>query len=222
SDVMPQLGANEIWGARLDDAVFTLFAFIRDFIVWVFILGDILMTGRLLLIGALATFDRLRSSRLTKPATDFEPVTVIIPAFNEEKVIEGTGRWVLESEYPKLKVIVVDDGSKDSTFTVVQNAFAAEIREGRVLLLTKPNSGKADALNYGLKHTQDEVYVGIDADTAIAPDAVSLLVPHFADPQVGAVAGNAKVGNRVNLWTRWQALEYITSQNFERRALNVF
>ena len=223
SDVMPQLGANEIWGARLDDAVFTLFAFIRDFIVWVFILGDILMTGRLLLIGALATFDRLRSSRLTKPATDFEPpVTVIIPAFNEEKVIERTVRSVLESDYPKLKVIVVDDGSKDSTFTVVQNAFAAEIREGRVLLLTKPNSGKADALNYGLKHTQDEVYVGIDADTAIAPDAVSWLVPHFTDPDVGAVAGNAKVGNRVNLWTRWQALEYITSQNFERRALNVF
>src|SRR5207302_4418260 len=58
-------------------------------------------------------------------------------------------------------------------------------------------------------------------DTVIAPDAVSYLVPRFLNPKVGAVAGNAKVGNRVNLWTRWQALEYITSQNFERRALNV-
>jgi cellulose synthase/poly-beta-1,6-N-acetylglucosamine synthase-like glycosyltransferase len=64
--------------------------------------------------------------------------------------------------------------------------------------------------------------VGIDADTVIAADAVSKLVGHFADPQIGAVAGNAKVGNRVNLWTRWQALEYITSQNFERRALDLF
>jgi peptidoglycan-N-acetylglucosamine deacetylase len=63
--------------------------------------------------------------------------------------------------------------------------------------------------------------VGIDADTVIAHDAVTLLVRHFQDPAMGAVAGNAKVGNRVNLWTRWQALEYITSQNFERRALNV-
>jgi len=62
--------------------------------------------------------------------------------------------------------------------------------------------------------------VGIDADTIIAPNAISYLVPHFRDPKVAAMAGNAKVGNRVNLWTRWQALEYITSQNFERRALN--
>ena len=73
-----------------------------------------------------------------------------------------------------------------------------------------------------LKYTTDEIYVGIDADTVIAPNAISILVPHFADEKVAAVAGNAKVGNRVNLWTRWQALEYITSQNFERRALNVF
>jgi cellulose synthase/poly-beta-1,6-N-acetylglucosamine synthase-like glycosyltransferase len=88
--------------------------------------------------------------------------------------------------------------------------------------LTKPNSGKADALDFGLHHLEEneEIFLGIDADTVIARDAVALLVPHFLNPNVGAVAGNAKVGNRVNLWTRWQALEYITSQNFERRALN--
>ena len=92
---------------------------------------------------------------------------------------------------------------------------------GKVLILTKPNSGKADALNFGLEHLRDEeIFVGIDADTLVAPDAISRLVPHFLNPKVGAVAGNAKVGNRINLWTRWQALEYITSQNFERRALN--
>jgi cellulose synthase/poly-beta-1,6-N-acetylglucosamine synthase-like glycosyltransferase len=90
-----------------------------------------------------------------------------------------------------------------------------------VVILTKPNFGKAEALDYGLQRLRDEeIFVGIDADTVIAPDAISRLVPHFLDPKVGAVAGNAKVGNRVNLWTRWQALEYITSQNFERRALN--
>src|SRR5438046_9912463 len=92
---------------------------------------------------------------------------------------------------------------------------------GQVLILTKPNSGKADALNFGLKHLRDEeIFVDIDADTMIARDAISRLVQHFLDPQVGAVAGNAKFGNRVNLWTRWQRLEYITSQNFARRALN--
>ena len=67
--------------------------------------------------------------------------------------------------------------------------------------------------NFALQHFDEEIYVGIDADTVIAHDAIARLVPHFANPKIGAVAGNAKVGNRVNLWTRWQALEYISSQN---------
>ena len=113
-------------------------------------------------------------------------------------------------------------GSKDRTLEVARNAFAAEAAAGNVLILGKPNSGKAEALNFGIEHIGDaELFVGIDADTIIAPDAISRLVPHFVNPKVGAMAGNAKVGNRVNLWTRWQALEYITSQNFERRALDV-
>ena len=222
ADVMPRLSPNEVLGARLDGYVFLLGQWLAQLIVFVFFIGDVLMSGRLLSIGALATFDRLR-----KPAPvggpEFKPaVTVIIPAFNEEKVIENTVRSVLASDYPNLRTIVVDDGSKDATSAVVREKFAAEIASGRVLLLTKNNAGKAEALNYALKHTNDEIYVGIDADTVIAPTAISILVPHFADARVGAVAGNAKVGNRVNLWTRWQALEYITSQNFERRALNVF
>jgi cellulose synthase/poly-beta-1,6-N-acetylglucosamine synthase-like glycosyltransferase len=128
----------------------------------------------------------------------------------------------LNSDYPNLRVIVIDDGSKDRTLEVARAAFVAESRAGRVLFLTKPNAGKAEALNYGIEHIEGaEIFVGIDADTIIAGDAVSRLVPHFINPEVGAIAGNAKVGNRVNLWTRWQALEYITSQNFERRALDV-
>src|SRR5258708_16785223 len=105
---------------------------------------------------------------------------------------------------------------------VVRDKFAIQLKDGRLLLLTKTNGGKASALNFGLQHVESEIYVGIDADTVIASNAISILVPHFYDSRVAAVAGNAKVGNRVNLWTRWQALEYITSQNFERRALNVF
>jgi peptidoglycan-N-acetylglucosamine deacetylase len=119
-------------------------------------------------------------------------------------------------------VIVVDDGSTDATYDVAREAYRAEIAKGKLTVLTKPNAGKAEALNFGLQFVDEEIYVGIDADTVIAGDAVSKLVGHFADERVGAVAGNAKVGNRVNLWTRWQALEYITSQNFERRALDLF
>jgi peptidoglycan-N-acetylglucosamine deacetylase len=220
--VMIPLARNEIWAARLNDATFTLLNWLAAFVVFVFFVGDILMSGRLVGIGGLATLDRLRNQG-PPLAPDFKPpVTVIIPAYNEEKVIAQTVRSVLASDYPSLRTIVVDDGSPDATADVVRKEFGFEIAQGRVLLLSKSNGGKASALNFGLEHTDDEVYVGMDADTVIAPSAVSLLVAHFADPKVGAVAGNAKVGNRVNLWTRWQALEYITSQNFERRALNVF
>jgi cellulose synthase/poly-beta-1,6-N-acetylglucosamine synthase-like glycosyltransferase/peptidoglycan/xylan/chitin deacetylase (PgdA/CDA1 family)/spore germination protein YaaH len=221
AEVMPQLPANEIWFARLQNFTFILLNAFGVFIWLVFIVGDVLMSGRLLGIGALATWDRVHEP--TPPVPGFQPsVTVIIPAFNEEMVIEHTVRSVLASDYPRLRIIVVDDGSNDDTSAVVREKFAAEMSAGRVLLFTKPNAGKASALNHGLEYTDDPIYVGIDADTAIAPNAISLLVAHFSDPEVGAVAGNAKVGNRVNLWTRWQALEYITSQNFERRALNVF
>ena len=222
ADVMPPLPANERWAARLNFVGFWLFDFSIKAITWIFLIGDVLMTGRLLIIGAFAIYDRLRRRRYGREADSYKPdVAVLIPAYNEEKVIERTVRAALASDYPNLRVIVIDDGSKDKTLEVAQAAFAREEMTGQVLILTKPNSGKADALNFGLEHLRDEeIFVGIDADTMIARDAISRLVPHFLDPQVGAVAGNAKVGNRVNLWTRWQALEYITSQNFERRALN--
>jgi peptidoglycan-N-acetylglucosamine deacetylase len=222
ADVMPHLPANQVLAARLQGYVFKAIAWLTEFVVLVFFIGDVLMSARLLGIGALATYDRLRKPAPVGGPGYLPAVTVIIPAYNEEKVIEQTVRSVLASDYPRLRTIVADDGSADSTSAVVREKFSREIAAGKVLLITRPNAGKAGALNESLKHTDDEIYVGIDADTVIAPTAISLMVPHFADPRVGAVAGNAKVGNRVNLWTRWQALEYITSQNFERRALNVF
>ena len=85
----------------------------------------------------------------------------------------------------------------------------------------KPNGGKASALNYGLAYARGEIVICLDADTLFAPNTVAELVEPLHDPTVGAVAGNAKVGNRVNLVTRWQAIEYVTSQNLDRRAFSL-
>jgi len=225
ADVMPPISRNERFWAMVDSAGFLIFGAVNSFIVFVFFVGDILMSGRLVLVGAAAVFDRLRRHR-TEMATgesDFHPkVAVLIPAYNEEKVINRTIHSVLSSTYTNLHVVVIDDGSSDRTCEVAQEEFAAEIAGGRVTVLRQENGGKAKALNYGLQFVHEEIFVGIDSDTLIANDAIAYLVPHFQDAKVGAMAGNAKVGNRVNLWTRWQALEYITSQNFDRRALNTF
>ena len=224
ADVMPPLPTNEYWSALLNWISFGLFGATMSGIAIVFFLGDILMTGRLVSVGVLAIYDRLRSHIYGTPEqiAAYRPrVAVLIPAYNEEMVIERTIQGALDSDYPNLLVVVIDDGSKDRTLEIARRSFAAEEAAGRVLILTRPNGGKAEALNFGLEHVGDaELFVGIDADTIVAPDAIARLVPHFLNPKVAAVAGNAKVGNRVNLWTRWQALEYITSQNFERRALN--
>jgi cellulose synthase/poly-beta-1,6-N-acetylglucosamine synthase-like glycosyltransferase/peptidoglycan/xylan/chitin deacetylase (PgdA/CDA1 family)/spore germination protein YaaH len=222
AEVMPRIGFWDRLKALPDSLAFSGLALFGKFLVLVFFVGDVLMSARLLLIGILAIIDRLRRPhRAASPG--FNPrVAVLIPAFNEETVIARTIRSVLNSDYKNLHIIVIDDGSSDRTVEVANNAYQAEIASGLVQVLTKPNGGKAAALNFALERFKEEIYVGIDADTVIAPDAISKLIPHFEDLTIGAVAGNAKVGNRVNLWTRWQALEYITSQNFERRALDLF
>jgi cellulose synthase/poly-beta-1,6-N-acetylglucosamine synthase-like glycosyltransferase/peptidoglycan/xylan/chitin deacetylase (PgdA/CDA1 family)/spore germination protein YaaH len=222
AEVMPPLTFWQSVRAIPDSIAFSAVDIIGNFIVVVFFLGDILMSARLVIVGVFAIIDRLRRPREEASPSYAPRVAVLIPAYNEEAVIVRTIRSVLNSDYKNLHVIVIDDGSKDRTAEVAAEAYAQEIQAGRVQVLVKPNAGKAAALNYALERINEEVYVGIDADTVIATDAISKLVRHFEDPRIGAIAGNAKVGNRVNLWTRWQALEYITSQNFERRALDLF
>jgi cellulose synthase/poly-beta-1,6-N-acetylglucosamine synthase-like glycosyltransferase len=121
----------------------------------------------------------------------------------------------LAQEPPVLEVVCVDDGSKDRTLAVLHEKFDGN---PRVRIFGKPNGGKATALNLGFAEARGEVVVALDSDTIFATETVARLAGPFADPRVGAVAGNAKVGNRVNRLTRWQALEYVTAQNLERRA----
>ncbi len=220
--VMPPLSQRQKYYANIDSVAFFLFGFFNHFVIGVFFVGDFLMSARLIIIGLCATIDRFRRRRNFATA-DFQPrVAILIPAYNEAKVIARTIRSVMMSNYKNTRIIVIDDGSTDDTYKIATETYPADIASGRLTVLTKPNGGKAEALNYALTQMDEEIYIGIDADGVIAHDAVSRLVCHFANPAIGAVAGNAKVGNRVNLWTRWQALEYITSQNFERRALDLF
>jgi peptidoglycan-N-acetylglucosamine deacetylase len=167
--------------------------------------------ARLRLIGR----DPSRPSDV-ETATPKKKVSVLIPAYNEEKVIAGSIRGILASTGVEVEIIVIDDGSKDGTADAVRTAFG---KEPRVRLISIPNSGKAHAVNIGLRQASGDVIVALDADTQFEPETIARLTRWFEDPTVGAVAGNAKVGNRVNLITRWQALEYITAQNLERRAL---
>ena len=146
-------------------------------------------------------------------------MSIIVPAYNEEKVIVQTIASLLNQKYAgPIEIVVVDDGSSDDTIDIVREAYGSH---PSVSAYRKENGGKASALNYGIAHAQHEIVIGLDADTIFDDDTVAELVQPLKNPSVGAVAGNAKVGNRINLVTRWQALEYVTSQNLDRRAFSL-
>src|SRR5712664_4153392 len=217
SQVMLPLSPEEQFEARADGFIFGMFQYFRFFIGIIFVLGIFLVSGRALVIGLLALIEKLRPDHAVMP--DPPPsVTVLIPAHNEENVIVQTITSVLLSDLRDLRIIVVDDGSSDRTGELLDANFS---HEPRVRIIHQVNRGKAAALNVALSHADTEIVVTIDADTEVEPDAISKLVRHFSDPKVGAVAGNVKVGNRSRWLTRWQALEYITSQNMEKRAFDL-
>jgi cellulose synthase/poly-beta-1,6-N-acetylglucosamine synthase-like glycosyltransferase/peptidoglycan/xylan/chitin deacetylase (PgdA/CDA1 family)/spore germination protein YaaH len=215
--VMPLVTSNEQWRARLDNVAFTLFSVLDHAFHWLFLVGIVFGIGRFIFIGTLAIIQEILRHR-EKFNENFTPfVSVIVPAHNEEKVIVRTIAALLRSDYPRFDVIVVDDGSTDATADRVSEAFG---RDARVRLFVQENSGKAGALNSGLEQSVSEIIIALDADTLFDRDTMRKLVRHFEEKEVGAVAGNTKVGNRVNLLTRWQALEYVTSQNLDRRAFD--
>ncbi len=148
-------------------------------------------------------------------------VSIIVPAYNEGEVIESSLASLLELRYPYYEIIAVDDGSSDETYERMRQ-FEGNHYGVRVSVFRKENSGKADTLNYGIRRSRAPVVVCMDSDSRLTPEALRFAVRHFDDPNVGAVAGNVKVINRHNIWTKLQALEYIEGLNIVRKAQAFF
>ncbi len=214
--VMPPVTGPDLLAVRADVGFFVTLAMLGYALRWLFFFAIALGIARALFMTALALIDRKSSADAPKDAPQ-PPVSVIIPAYNEEMVIVASIARVLASDYPALELIVADDGSRDATSALVAEHYGDD---PRVRLLTLVNGGKASALNRALAHASGSIIIALDADTHFMPDTIGKLVRWFANPRVGAVAGNARVGNRINLVTRWQAVEYVTAQNVERRALD--
>jgi peptidoglycan-N-acetylglucosamine deacetylase len=211
--VNPSVAASDTLLLANDRVVFEAIYLFELFLGIAFVTAIILGALRVVFVTVLALVAKVRERRAKFDMTYRPSVSVVIAAFNEEKVIASTIRAVLADRYEPLEIIVVDDGSKDDTAGEVMRNFGA-----RVTLIRQDNAGKAPALNRGIAEATGEIIVSLDADTIFTRDTIPLLVRHFADPLVGGVAGNVKVGNRVNPLTHWQSIEYITSQNLDRRA----
>lgn len=214
ADVMPKLSPQEMFNVAVDRVTFYLVFGGEALLATAFVAAVGLGLVRILSMTTLALFYE-RERRKVSYAPPTVSISVLVAAYNEENVIVRTLQSILASDYPLKQVIVIDDGSKDNTSGVVAEAFGDD---PRVLCFRQDNGGKASALNRAISMAEGEVLVCVDADTQLQPDAVRLLARHFDDPEVGAVAGNVQVGNVTNLLTRWQSVEYTTSQNVDRRA----
>lgn len=181
---------------------------------WVFLFTNVLSIVRILFLAVFALRSKHEKKR-TSPETQHTPITVVIPAYNEAKTIRRTLASIQNSTHANFVAMVVNDGSTDRTAAIVEQM---REKDPRIQLISKPNGGKFSALNLAFQQATTDLIVTIDADTILYPQAIDELIKPFDDPRVDAVCGNVEVGNIRNLLTGFQALEYITSQNFDRRA----
>ncbi|MFD8373496.1 bifunctional polysaccharide deacetylase/glycosyltransferase family 2 protein [Streptomyces sp. NPDC059688] len=193
-----------------------------DWAVWLlgvlmFAAGVISVLRAAVVLVAARRHRRLRSRRHGRPwgPPVTEPVSVIVPAYNEIAGIEAAVRSLVASDHP-VEIIVVDDGSTDGTADLVDSLHLPGVR-----VIRQPNAGKPTALNTGLAAATFDLVVMVDGDTVFETDTVRTIVQPFADPRVGAVSGNAKVVNRAGLLGRWQHIEYVVGFNLDRRLFDL-
>lgn len=163
------------------------------------------------------------ASRALPPSTSVMEslpfVSALIPACNEEATIEMALESLVAMDYPRLEVILIDDGSSDATLERGRR-FAARHPDAALMILSQTNAGKASALNTGIKHARGEFVLCVDADSRLCRDVIRCALPHFNDPSVGAVGGAVEIANPDTLLARFQQLEYRIGLNFTRRALS--
>ncbi len=218
AQVMPVPSRDEMRWARIEGRAFDLKSNVMQALGVLFLIAIYLTLLRSLIFGILAVIQKRREGKLRFDPAFHPPVSVIIAAYNEEKVIVRTVESILKNGYDTLEVIVVDDGSADRTLEVLQSSFSDE---PRVRIFSQPNGGKSSALNRAIANSRNDILIALDADTLFRAGTIEKLVRHFADPKIGAVSGNARVGNKFNLLTRFQSIEYIYGFNLDRRALDL-
>ncbi|RXT04345.1 glycosyltransferase [Ammoniphilus sp. CFH 90114] len=212
--VMPVVEVEREWiNERL---AFLAAPVLHQFFTIIFYASIILGIIRLITLCLLAYRQRRRREPIPNPNSSL--VSVVLAAYNEEKIIRTTLESIQRSTHHPLEIIVVNDGSTDGTRKVVLEMCE---QDPRIRLIDQENKGKSHAINRAFQEAQGSICVSIDADTQMLPQAIEWLLHPFANPKVAAVSGNVKVGNRKNWLTTWQHMEYVANFNLDRRAFSL-
>ena len=218
AEVMPVPSEEEMRWAHIEGRAFDIKSNLLGILGILFLSAIYLTAARSLIYGVLAVIQQVKARKLVFDPAYKPPVSVVLAAYNEDKVIVRTVQSILSNGYEDIEIVVVNDGSKDRTYDVLVENFG---QHPKVLILTQPNGGKSAALNNAILHAKNEVLIAVDADTVFATGTIGHLVKHFDDPKIGAVSGNARVGNRGKWITRFQSIEYVYGFNLDRRALDL-
>jgi cellulose synthase/poly-beta-1,6-N-acetylglucosamine synthase-like glycosyltransferase/peptidoglycan/xylan/chitin deacetylase (PgdA/CDA1 family) len=212
----PAASSSEHLRGELLIGALTASRLLTDVLAFLLVPIAVLAVLRAILVVTLARAHAARVRQQPQPA-GFEPaVSIVVPAFNEAAGIERAVRSLAASDYPEFEVVVVDDGSTDGTGELVDGLLLDGVQ-----VLRQTNRGKASALNAGIAAARHELIAAVDADTLFESGTLRWLVRPFADPKVGGVAGNTKVGNRHSMLGRWQHIDYVTGFNLDRRLYDV-
>jgi cellulose synthase/poly-beta-1,6-N-acetylglucosamine synthase-like glycosyltransferase/peptidoglycan/xylan/chitin deacetylase (PgdA/CDA1 family) len=223
---VPTTGLQRLRGQAFD-AMLAIAGLVTRLLTLVVFGVTVLVALRMLAGLVLARVHVRRTARLETDLDHTPAVSILVPAYNEAVGIERTVRSLVGSDYAgSFEVVVIDDGSTDGTAAIVEALSLAHdtptlSTAPRVRVLRQANAGKAAALNRGLAATRSEIVVTVDGDTIFEPDSLTHLVQRFREPDVGAISGNTKVGNRRGLLGRWQHIEYVMGFNLDRRMYEV-
>jgi poly-beta-1,6-N-acetyl-D-glucosamine synthase len=160
----------------------------------------------------------LRKNKLTQADLYTPTFSVVIPAHNEERTIENTLTTVINSEYPKekLQIIVVDDGSTDSTVAIIKKLKKSAAFKN-VTLIQQENAGKAHALNNAMRnHAQGDIIMCLDADSSVLSDSIQNAAQYFVDTRVVALSANVKIRPMKSFLNLIQRYEYLVCYQMKR------
>lgn len=200
---------------------------IVDALGWVIWIAMLIVVGVYLLYAPLAiAFEiraRLRRNRefglAPQSDDDVGPlVSIVVPGYNEEKVLAPCVASIVASNHRNLEVILVDDGSDDDTAALMSRLAATD---PRVRFVPQPNGGKGSALNRGAIEAAGDILMFVDADGLFTPDTITEMLRGFEDPHVGAVCGSDRPVNLDRIQTRFLSIISYVGTGFVRRALHM-
>ena len=195
-----------------------------DFTTWFILLYFTLLNGGYLTLNVLSLGSLYRGlqervlDELPQVFSGLEPpISILVPAYNEEAGVAASVDSMLQLAYPEFEVIVINDGSKDGTLEILKRHFELELfpeaveekiptqpirgiyrsrLHGNLRVIDKDNGGKADSLNAGINVARHPLFCGVDADSILARDSLHRVVkPFLRDPRVVASGGTVRVAN---------------------------